>query len=92
MRGMRVAYRVQPGMGLDSAPVEPMFAELKRYVRFGPDDARRRLCAALADSLRAVARRRSFTLVLDDLQWADAAMYQAKAAGRNTVRLHSPAG
>lgn len=41
MRGMRVAYRVQPGMGLDSAPVEPMFAELKRYVRFGPDDARR---------------------------------------------------
>lgn len=28
----------------------------------------------------------------DILQWADAAMYQAKDAGRNTVRFHSPTG
>jgi PleD family two-component response regulator len=26
------------------------------------------------------------------LKWADAAMYQAKDAGRNSIRLHSVAG
>jgi GGDEF domain-containing protein len=27
---------------------------------------------------------------VDILRWADAAMYQAKEAGRNTVRFHEP--
>jgi len=26
----------------------------------------------------------------DILKWADTAMYQAKAAGRNSIRLHAP--
>lgn len=44
-----------------------------------PDDARRRLFAAVADALRAFARRRPFTLVLDDLQWADELSIEAIA-------------
>ena len=78
LKAQTVAEKIRVSIG------KPFRLTVKRDGQ--PDVAILHQCSA---SIGAVIFSQNDTSPDDILKWADAAMYQAKKAGRNTVRFHS---